>query len=47
MYEKVINSYIRTNGLENKVILLKSFKEVLEIISKQKEVIAFIKLYNY
>lgn len=42
MYEKVINSYIRTNGLEDKVIILKSFKEVLEIISNQKKVIAFI-----
>lgn len=47
MCEKVINAYIRTNGMENKVILLKTFKEVLEIILKQKEVIIFIKGYNY
>jgi len=37
-FGKVINSYIRANELEDKVVLLKTYKEVLEIISKQKEV---------
>lgn len=37
-FGKVLNSYIRSNDLEDKIVLLKTYKEVLEIISKQKEV---------
>lgn len=36
-FGKVLNSYIRSNDLEDKIVLLKTYKEVLEIISKQKE----------
>ncbi|VVC36329.1 Hypothetical protein CINCED_3A003755 [Cinara cedri] len=36
-FRRVLNSYIRVNKLEDKIILLKSYKDVLEIISKQKE----------
>lgn len=30
--------YIKTNGLKDKVIVLKSYKEVLKIIENQKQV---------
>ncbi|XP_025404749.1 protein arginine N-methyltransferase 7 isoform X2 [Sipha flava] len=36
-FEKVLKAYIRANELESKIILLKTYKEVLEIISKQNE----------
>lgn len=40
-FVKVLNTYIKANVLEDKVILLKTYKEVLEIISKQTEVSIF------
>lgn len=40
-FGKVINLYIIANELQDKIVLLKTYKEVLEIISKQKEVNIF------
>lgn len=37
-FGRVINEFIKVNKLEDKVVLLKTYKEVLETISKQKDV---------
>jgi len=34
-FGKVLNAYIKANELEDKVVLLKSYRDVLEIIKNQ------------
>ncbi|XP_050436521.1 protein arginine N-methyltransferase 7 [Adelges cooleyi] len=35
-FRKVLKSFITVNGLENQIVLLTSYKEVIEVIEKQK-----------